>query len=320
MEKEILYALHRHKVGYISGEELASRFKVTRTSIWNWIDHFRDQGYVIEAHPHLGYRLIEVPDRMLPDEIKYGLKTKIIGRNIHTIEKTGSTNDIAWDLAGKGAPPGTVVFAECQTRGRGRMQRNWFSASRKGLFFSVILRPSIKPGYAPMVVSASAVACARAIAGHTGLSVWIKWPNDIYINNKKAGGILTELNTELDRLKFAILGIGINVNAVEFPAEIKKTATSLKKEGGKIYSRIELAREILRWLDFYYQLLLNREWDRIRAEWRDLSLMLGKRVSVDRGDIIQEGQALGISDKGALMVRLDNGIIEQIFSGDVRCC
>ena len=320
MEKQILYALHRVKGGYLSGEELAGRWGVSRTSIWNWIDYFRKQGYTIEAHPRLGYRMIDVPDRMLPDEIQYGLKTKIIGRNIHAREKTVSTSDIAWDLAGRGAPEGTVVFAEHQTCGRGRMQRKWFSSSRQGLFFSIILRPPLKPGYAPMIVAAAAVACARAITGYTGLSVFSKWPNDIYINNKKAGGILTELNTELDRLKFAVLGIGINVNIDEFPAEIRQTATSLKKEGGQAYSRIELAREMLRSLDVYYQLLLNRKWERIRTEWQDLSLMLGKRVSVDRGDIIQEGQALGISEQGALMVRLDNGIIEQVTSGDVRCC
>lgn len=308
--KELLYILHKFRDRYISGEELASRFNVSRTAIWNNIDFLRRQGYTIEAHPNLGYRLIDVPDRLLPDEIQYELETKVIGSRVYSYEEVGSTNDIAWEMALNGEPEGSVIFAETQTNGRGRLKRKWFSPHRHGLWFSLILRPSLTPNYAPIITAMSAVATAKAIVRFTGLSVWIKWPNDIYINNKKAGGILTELNTELDTIKFVILGIGINVNIDEFPSGL--IATSLKIEGGRSYSRIELAREILRSLDYYYGL----DWNVIIEEWKSLSLVSGRRVRV--GDI--EGQALGIDEYGALMVRTDSGIVKYITSGDVICC
>lgn len=316
MERELLYALHRYKDGYISGEELAEKFRVSRTSIWNYIDFLRKQGYEIEAHPNLGYRLLEVPDRLLPDEIQYGLDTKIIGRSIYAYEELESTNDTAWEKAIKGEPEGTVIFAEFQTKGRGRLKRHWYSAKRKGLCFSVILRPQLTPNYVPMITAMSAVSVAMAVRKLTGSSALIKWPNDIFLNGKKLGGILTEINTELDIIKFVILGIGINVNMDKFPDELKKTATSLKLEDGENYSRIELAREILKSLEDYYNLLLNKKWDEIIAEWKDLSWVLGKRVSVGE----TEGQALGIDEQGALIVRQDDGINKYITSGDVICC
>lgn len=256
----LLYTLHKFKDKYISGEELANRFKVSRTTIWNNIDFLRKQGYKIEAHPNMGYRLVEVPDRMLPDEIQYELNTKIIGRRVYTYEEIGSTNDIAWDTALKGEPEGSVVFAESQTKGRGRQGRKWYSPGRKGLWFSVILRPNLTPNYAAIITAMSAAACSGAIAKYTGQNVWIKWPNDLYINNKKVGGILTELNTELDEIKFVILGIGINVNMDNFPDNI--TATSL------FCSRIGLAKELLVFLDHYYNLLLEGKWDEVQGEWK----------------------------------------------------
>ena len=259
MEKELLYTLHKFKDGYISGEELANKFNVTRTSIWNHIDYFRKQGYTIEAHPNLGYRLMNVPDRMLPDEIQYKLNTKIIGKRVFAYEKIGSTNDAAKELAANGEPEGTVVFAECQTKGRGRLKREWFSPAKEGLWFSVILRPQTEPGFAPMFTAISALACAQTIMKETGLSVWIKWPNDIFINDKKAGGILVELNQDLDRIQYVVLGIGINVNIGHFPKKIQKTATSLKIESGRKHSRIELVKEILRSLEHFYGLLKEKK-------------------------------------------------------------
>lgn len=313
IQEELLYTLHKYKDGYISGEELADKFKVSRTSIWNYVDYFRKQGYVVEAHPNLGYRLLEVPDRLLPDEIQYGLNTKIIGSQILSYEEISSTNDIALDLAIKGAQEGTVIFAESQTKARGRLKRQWFSPKRKGIWFSVILRPQLEPNYVPMITAISAVSAAKAIIKFTGLNVWIKWPNDIYINNKKIAGILTEISTELDAIKFAILGIGINVNIDDFPKELADTATSLKIEGGKEYSRIGLAKEILMSLEKYYNLLISKSWDDIITEWKNLSLVLGKRVRI--GEL--EGQAQGIDEQGALILRQDDGFIKHITSGDV---
>jgi BirA family biotin operon repressor/biotin-[acetyl-CoA-carboxylase] ligase len=316
-EEELLYELHKSRDIYRSGEELADFFGVSRTSIWNYIDYFRKQGYQIEAHPNLGYRLLDAPDRILPDEIKYKLDTKIIGKKIYSLEEINSTNDTAWEKAISGEAEGAVVFAESQTKGRGRLKRNWFSPKRKSLLFSVILRPQLAPNYAPLVTAVSAVSVAKAISNLTGLITWIKWPNDIYVNEKKAGGILTELNIELDAIKFVILGIGINVNIDQFPKELEKTATSLKIESGNKFSRIELAKQVLVSLDYYYNLLLEKKWDGIVNEWKSLSLVLGKRVGlVYNGENI-EGQAVGMDGFGALLVRTDDGVIKHITSGEV---
>jgi len=316
-EEDLLYELHKSKDVYKSGEELANHFGVSRTSIWNYIDYFRKQGYSIEAHPNLGYRLIDVPDRILPDEIKYGLDNKIIGRKVYTYEEIGSTNDIAQVLALKGEQEGSVVFAESQTQGRGRLQRIWFSPKRKGLWFSVILRPQLTPEYIPLITAMSAVSVAKAISKYTGLTTWIKWPNDIYINGKKVGGILTELNTEIDVIKFVILGIGINVNIDSFSKELGKTATSLKIESGQNYSRIELAKKILVSLEHYYRFLLDKKFEEIVSEWKSLSFILGKRVSLSHNGEQIEGQAMGLDEYGSLIVRLDDGFLKHITAGEV---
>ncbi|GAG46082.1 unnamed protein product, partial [marine sediment metagenome] len=156
-------------------------------------------------------------------------------------EKATSSNDLAWDLAVKDEPEGGVVFAETQTKGRGRLGRSWFSPKQKGLWFSVILRPQLQPVYVPMITIVSSIAVAKAITKYTGVSVWIKWPNDIYVNGKKVGGILTEMNTELDRIRFVILGIGININLQpqDFPEEFRDKAASIR------CSRIELIKDVL---------------------------------------------------------------------------
>lgn len=315
MDTEILNALHKFKDGYISGEELAGKLKVSRTAIWNHIEYLRGQGYTIEAHPRLGYRLIEIPDRLFPDEIQRELETKLIGKKVWVYEKITSTNDVASDLAIKGEPEGGVVFAESQAKGRGRLGRSWFSPKHKGLWFSVILRPPLQPVYAPMITIASSIAVAKAIIKYTGQSVWIKWPNDIYTNDKKVGGILTEMNTELDTIKFVILGIGINVNLKvdDFPEELRDKATSIS------CSRIELVKEILGSLEFYYKMLNEKRWDTIISEWKNLSLVLGKRIKLAQGNKKYEGQALGIDQQGAIILRQDDGIIQRLSSGDVEC-
>lgn len=315
MNTKILNALHKFKDGYISGEELAGKLKVSRTAVWNHIEYLRGQGYVIEAHPRLGYKLIDIPDRLFPDEIQRGLKTKVIGRHVWVYEKATSTNDMAWDLALGGEPEGGVVFAESQTRGRGRMGRSWFSPRRKGLWFSVVLRPYLQPSYAAMITIASSIAVAKAIRRPTGLSVWIKWPNDIYIDGRKVGGILTEMSTELDTIKFVILGIGINVNceAEDFPGELRDRAGSIK------CSRVDLVKDILASLELYYNMLNDKRWDTIIGEWKDLSLVLGKRIKLVQGNKQYEGQALGIDQRGALILRQDDGFIQHLASGDIQC-
>src|SRR5208283_5115974 len=228
--------------GAVSGAELSREFGVSRAAIWARVEDLRSLGYDIEASPHHGYRLLSAPDVLHADDLLSRLgKTKVIGRDIRVFQETTSTNDVIERLARDGVKEGVVVFAETQTRGRGRLGRKWMSPPRRGLWFSVLLRPDLRPQEATRLTVASATALRRAIESQTGLKPEIKWPNDILVYGKKVAGILTELSAELDRIKYVILGIGVDVNldAREFPAEFRKLATSLKAELDRPISRAD---------------------------------------------------------------------------------
>src|SRR5208282_6049469 len=253
-DAKILSALRADPDG-VSGAALAEELNISRAAVWARIEELRGFGYEIQAGPHFGYRLTETPDLLHADDLLSRLgKTKVIGRDIRVFEQTTSTNDVIEKLARDGVKEGVVVFAESQTSGRGRLGRKWISQERKGLWFSILLRPDMRPQETTQLTVASATALRRAIQSQTGLKAEIKWPNDILIGGKKVAGILTELSAEPDKVRHVILGIGVdvNLNANEFPAELKKTATSLKIEAGEMVSRAELATEILRELDADY--------------------------------------------------------------------
>src|SRR5580692_3022949 len=266
---KILSALRESSDG-VSGTELAERLGVSRAAVWSHIEELRRLGYGIVAGPHSGYRITGEPDALLTDDLLARLgKSRIIGRDIHVFEQTTSTNDVVEKLARDGVREGVVVFAESQTRGRGRLGRKWISPARRGLWFSILLRPNLRPQETTQLTVASATALRRAIQAQTGLSPEIKWPNDILINGKKVAGILTEMSAELDRVRHVIPGIGIDVNqdAGEFPAELRKIATSLKIEGGESFSRPALAVAILQELDEEYARVCAGKFSAIASEW-----------------------------------------------------
>ena len=255
LDVQILTALRTAADGAVSGAELSQRLRVSRAAIWARIEDLRSLGYDIEASPHRGYRLVSAPDMLHADDLLSRLgRTRAIGRDIRVFRETTSTNDVIEKLARDGVKEGVVVFAEAQTQGRGRLGRKWMSPARRGLWFSVLLRPDLRPQEATRLTVASATALRRAIESQTGLKPEIKWPNDILIHGRKVAGILTELSAELDHVKYLILGIGVDVNLNPgdlFP-ELRKQATSLKLELGHTVSRPELAVAILRELDRDY--------------------------------------------------------------------
>jgi len=214
---------------------------------------------------------------------------------------------------------GVVVFAESQTKGRGRLGRKWISPERKGLWFSVLLRPDLRPQEATQLTVASATALRRAIAAETGLQPEIKWPNDILIGGKKVAGILTELSAEVDRVKHIILGIGVDVNldATELPAELRKTATSLKIEAGEMISRADLAVAVLRELDYDYERIGGGNFPAVADEWESHCATIGRNVTVLIGDHKTRGRAESLDDDGALLIRTEHGHLERIIGGDV---
>jgi len=318
-DAKILSALRANLDG-VSGAQLAEQLAISRAAIWSRIEELRQAGYEIEAGPHFGYRLVSSPDALHADDLLARLgKTKVIGRDIRVFEETTSANDVIEKLARDGVKEGVVVFAESQTKGRGRLGRKWMSPTHKGLWFSILLRPELSPQETTQLTVASATALRRAIKNVAGISAEIKWPNDLLIGGKKVVGILTEMSAEVDRVRHVILGIGVDVNqdAAEFPAELRKIATSLKAESGAEICRAELATEILRELDFDYARICGGKFAQLADEWEAGCLTIGKNVSVQMGARQIRGWAEALDDDGALLVRTEHGHLERIIGGDV---
>ena len=301
--------------GYLSGEEISRQVKISRAGIWKYIQDLREEGYDIVAVPHLGYRLISRPDKLFASEVRAELGTKFIGRDVRYFDTVTSTMDIAFQLGIEGAPEGTVVCAEGQTKGKGRLGRSWASPKAKGIYMSVILRPQLMPADLTQLTILSAVAVCERIKQFCGLDAKIKWPNDILLKNKKLAGILTELNAEMDRVRFVVVGIGINVNTPV--SQLPPNSTSVKHETGKKFSRIDLLQEILRSLENWYLRLQAQGFTPVIARWKELSSTLGKYVHlVDQsGDI--EGEAVDLDKYGGLVIRNDTGLTVKRMSGDV---
>jgi len=315
MDDKILNIFRSSNGEFISGEEISEKLKISRAAVWKHIEQLRKEGYEITGEPHVGYRLTGTPDKLTPQEISHKLGTKIIGRKVYSYETTDSTNDVAHRLAQSGSPEGTAVFSEGQSKGRGRMGREWVSPKGKGIYFSFILRPDLSPAEAPKITLMSAVAVALAIRKVTHLGALIKWPNDILINDRKACGILTEMSAEVNTVRYIILGIGINVNTAK--ADLPKEATSLKMETGEEVPRVELAQEILRELERQYHIFKEKGFKKIIEEWKGLSHTLGEEIKITCHGRKVEGTASDLDASGALVVRLDNGFTEHITAGDV---
>ena len=245
LDAKILSALREADETGITAAILAAKAGTNFTVITQRVAELCRIGYDIEETPHLGYRLLSAPDVLHADDLLSRLAPRrVIGRDIQVFQQTSSTNDVVEKLARDGVNEGVVIFAESQTAGRGRLGRKWISPAEQGLWFSVLLRPSMPPGLATQLTIAAATAVARAIRAETGLMPQIKWPNDILVQNKKVVGILTELSAEVDRVRYVVIGIGVDVNVIDFPAEIAAIATSLAEAAGQNFIRAEIAAAI----------------------------------------------------------------------------
>ncbi len=317
-EEKILNLFKGNKDSFLSGEEVSQSLGISRQALWKHIEKLRDAGYVIEAVPHLGYKLRHVPDKMLVQEIKWRLKTKIIGKEIYFYESVGSTNNIAYKLAQEGAEEGAIVIADEQTKGKGRLGRKWVSPPDSGVYLSFILRPDIVPNEVQEVTLVTALGAVKAIRNFAGMNALIKWPNDIIISDKKAGGILTELKAEMDKVEFVVIGIGININTPE--KFLPEGATSVKNESKASvdFSRVEFTRELLEGVEREYIKFKNNGFEPTRSEFKGYSCTLGREVSVtgSAGKKIH-GKAVDIDKDGALIIKTTTGAQERILSGDV---
>ncbi|WP_298586135.1 biotin--[acetyl-CoA-carboxylase] ligase [uncultured Selenomonas sp.] len=319
MRSRILELLRKAGEAYMSGEEIAGKLGVSRTAVWKHVKELREAGYKIKSRSRSGYTLEETPDCLLPGEIKNGLRTRFVGKDIVFFEEVDSTNRVAKQLAQKGAAAGAVVVAEAQGKGRGRLERPYFSPAGKGIWFSVILRPHILPQEAPKCTLLAAVAVAMAMK-RFGLKAEIKWPNDILHEGKKLTGILTEMSAELDRVNYIVIGTGVNVNMEEkdFPEELRGKATSLAIMKGEKLPRVAFFQAVLEALDELCTVLEEEGFAPIVARWREYAVTLGQDVHVigatGRGSF--DGRAVDIDEEGALLVETADGV-RRVLAGDV---
>jgi BirA family biotin operon repressor/biotin-[acetyl-CoA-carboxylase] ligase len=316
-KEKILNLLRVSRSGFLSGEELARKTGISRTMVWKHIKSLEREGFGIEAVPSQGYRIVSVPDSLRQSDIKPGLKTKIVGREIHLVQEIASTNTLGMEMAGQGSPEGTVVIAETQTGGKGRRGRKWISP-KGNLYLSVILRPDIPMHKAPLITLMGAVAAATTIRKVCGIPADIKWPNDILIAGRKVSGLLTEMSAEQDRIRHIVLGIGIDVNMDPdvLPPDVRAHATTLATEAGKKIDRPAFLQQLLRELDHWYQAFLLNEQD-VLCEWKALNATIGNLVTVSGAGETLEGLAQGIDEDGRLIVMLGDGTQRTVAAGDV---
>lgn len=317
MKEEILKELLSKKGEFISGQLLSKKLGISRTAVWKHINALRQNGYKIESVSSKGYKLVETPGLLFPEEIYPLLQSEVIGRNIIYRKSISSTSDLAKQIA-LSREEGTVIIAEEQTKGRGRMGRCWVSPPGTGIWMSVILKPAIRPDKAYQMTQAAAVAVVKSIREVTGLEAGIKWPNDIIVNGKKVCGILTEMSAEPDRVSYIVLGIGVNVNTdlkVASPSLVDR-ATSLKEELGKEVSRKQLLIAILKNIEEVYFKFIKQGSGSIVEDCRKYSVLLGREIKLVQMDKVVRGRAIDIRNDGVLVVETPGGIVEAI-SGDV---
>jgi BirA family biotin operon repressor/biotin-[acetyl-CoA-carboxylase] ligase len=315
---KLIDLLVKNAMVVVPGPKIAAEIGVTRQQVWEWIEKLRLLGVEIRGVPAAGYQLVTIPDILAPSLLRAELGDNPIGRNIVHYFRTDSTNAVALKLAAEGAEHGTVVVAEEQTAGRGRLGRAWYSEKSSGIYASIILRPPLAPAAAPVLTLMAGLAAQKAVSTVTGLAVDIRWPNDLLVNGKKVCGILTEMSAEVDRLHAVVLGIGINVNHSSMPVELESIATSLRMEAHRGISRVQVLVALLREIERHYQLLLKNGNKAITERWEAASTFAhGKRVRV----VNAAGDALatttGVDPSGALKVQYDDGRQDSLVAGEV---
>jgi BirA family biotin operon repressor/biotin-[acetyl-CoA-carboxylase] ligase len=315
----ILRLMMEHATVVVSGTKIADEISSNRSEVWRLIQQLRALGVDVAGHPATGYQLRSVPDLLLPEVLRPLLRGTRFESQIHHFYKIGSTNTTAMAAAADGAPEGSVFLAEEQTAGRGRGANVWQSPQSTGIYCSVILRPALTPSDVLALSLAAGLAAQAAIQQvDASVRVDLKWPNDLLVDGKKTCGILTEMNAEATRVRYIVVGIGINVNQSSFPKELN--ATSLRLATGSEWSRVELAAALLKSLDREYRDLLEGSAARqsiLRRFTENSSWVRGKNVRIEENGAAFEGKTEGLDDRGFLKVRTTSGL-QTVLSGTVR--
>jgi len=313
-----------HAMMVISGTKLAEEIGASRSAVWRFVQQLRGLGVEITGHPATGYQLKSVPDLLLPEFVKPLAKGTIFAERLHHYFRVGSTNAEAMNAAAHGEPEGSVFIAEEQTAGRGRGGHAWLSEKSAGVYCSVVLRPEISPADTLAISLAAGLAVRAAVQEVTSLVADLRWPNDVLLAGKKFCGILIEMNAEPTRVRYLVLGIGLNVNQSSFPAALGNEATSLRIETGRTWSRVELAAALLKSLHREYRALAasraahgGKPMAEIIHRFEDASPMArGRQVRVEE-EGGYEGVTEGLDANGFLRVRTATGL-RAVISGGVR--
>ena len=324
MSRQTMLALLREKPGqFVSGEQVSEKLGLSRTAIWKSVDALRKEGYEIEARTGLGYRLVSAPDALTEPEIRAFLhETSCVGKQLYCFDEIDSTNTYAKKIALTGAPDGTVVVANQQSAGRGRMSRSFQSPRDKGIYLTALLRPSLPTEQLLPITALAGVAICEAVEEVCGIRPRLKWPNDPVVNGKKLSGILTEMSLEGEsgQLQYLVLGIGLNVlhGSEDFSPEVREMATSLAMELGHPVSRPHLAAAEIEALDRLYTALKSGDVTKYLAAYRRDCVNLGKTVQLIRPDGSRETvKAVDIDDTFSLIVEKENGERRTVRSGEV---
>ena len=305
-----LLSLLSHSVGeWLAGETACKRLGVAHTELKSLVSELRAEGYHIEFDNRRGCRYTGREDRIIPREVQRECSDIQMGRHLVVCDVVDSTNDLAWEQALHGAPEGTIVVADEQRLGRGRMGRKWLAPPGSGLLLSLVLRPPFTSARGHALTAMASVAVADTIRDHLAVPARIRWPNDIYVGNRKLAGILVEGRTLATGATF-VVGIGINVNLApeEMPPEVQQTAVSLSVACGKRLDRVELLCWLMHALERWYRDLKSNDTGRIANHWRQLSSTLGHRVALVEDGREVRGTVLDLSMDEGLIVRLDEGL------------
>lgn len=317
MKTQILKML-RSSEEYTSGQSICNTLGVSRTAVWKYINQLKEDGYGIDALQNKGYHISEYPDVLTEVELGSLFENEFFGNEIHFYDQIDSTNNEAKKKAENGAAHGTLVITECQSGGRGRRGKKWISPEGSGIWMSFVLRPEIEPYNASMLTLVTALAATSAMRKQAGMDCYIKWPNDIVLNGKKVCGILTEMSAEPDAVNYVVIGIGINVNTTEFDEEIQNVASSLFVETGRKIKRSTLVAEFASEFEKYYDIFLQtHDMSSLTEEYNSMLINAGREVKITDSNGGFTGIAIGIDNKGELLVKCEDGSIKKIVAGEV---
>lgn len=301
----------------ISGQTISEQLGVSRQAVWKSINILREKGYVIESTPKKGYKFISYPDYINEESVKSFLKTNIIGKRLVVLDSTESTNEYLKSLGNQKCENGTVVVARHQSKGKGRLGREWKSNKDDCIMFSVLLRPNIAPSGVGGITPLTGLALCKALRKITGLDCMIKWPNDIIVGRKKLVGILTEMSAEFDAVDYIVIGVGINVDQTYFSEEIAHKATSVLLETGRHFNKNEILAQVIEYMENEFVENNLELTATALSQYSDMCASVGKSVTFQRGTRRVNGMAVGVAQNGELKIMLSDGTVCNVNSGEV---